>query len=76
MTMNKELHPRNDVDRLHVSRTEERRGMIVMMMSRKCTVSTAVFTGVCTFDAEKGLSKSHFLYFFRTFLDRKGIVWI
>ena len=48
----------------------------LMMMSRKCTVSTAVLTGVCTFDAEKGLSKSHFLYFFSTFLDRKGIVWI
>ena len=28
MTMNKELHPRHDVDRLHVSRMEGGRGLI------------------------------------------------
>ena len=27
MTMNKELHPRSDIDRLYVSRMERRRGL-------------------------------------------------
>ena len=40
MTMNKELHPRNDVDRLHVSRTEEGRGMIGCKMCVKAEVKS------------------------------------
>ena len=35
MTMNKELHPRSDVDRLHVSRMEGGRGLIGCKMHVK-----------------------------------------
>ena len=33
LTLNKELHPRSDIDRLYVSRMEGRRGLIVCKMS-------------------------------------------
>ena len=50
MTLNKELHPRSDVDRLHVSRMEGRRGLIGVCESRRKQLWMVCQTSHCTFD--------------------------